>query len=572
MTKAFKFFFVVLILIFMTGCDMFRLGEKEEEKFVTFSYNDSVYSDYKCKIKDSKINCMVIEPSNNELAFMGWYDENDNPVDITGEFTEAVTLHPKFLTDDEAQKVKQNEKKYTITFNMNGGNGSVKSIDAEYEGQLFKLENIPTRSGYHFLGFYDNKDYSKGTQYYSDNGEAIRNFDKARNTTLYAGWIKEVKPTQSSSFQPVPSKSSSSLVKPSSSSIRPSSSIQKPSSSSIKPSSSSIKPSSSSIRPSSSTQKPSSSSIKPSSSSIKPSSSSIRPSSSTQPIIKYTVSFNLNNGSGSVPGNVTVEYGKAMPGISTSKPTRTGYTFMGWYDSSDYTKGTEYYTSENKSARNYNKTSNITLYAGWKANTFTVKYNGNGNTGGSTSNHTCTYDSDCKLRENGYTKTGYIFAGWKKSNAGNIVAATSSIKNIVASGEVTYYAQWTAATYTVSFSANGGSGGQTAAVKATYGKAMPGISTSKPTRDGYTFMGWYDNSNYANGTQYYRVDGTSVRNYDKYADATLYAGWKVNTYTVSFNLNGGTGSTPGNVKKYLLLLYPRVVMNLKVGMIMQIGL
>ena len=95
----------------------------------------------------------------------------------------------------------------------------------------------------------------------------------------------------------------------------------------------------------------------------------------------------------------------------------------------------------------------------------------------------------------------------------------------------------TAQTSTVSFNANGGSGGQSADVTATYGSAMPTISTTKPTRTGYTFMGWYDNSNYAasGAKQYYTASGGSARTYDKTAATTLYAGWKANTFTVSFD-------------------------------------
>ena len=74
---------------------------------------------------------------------------------------------------------------------MNGGIGSVSKVEVAYEGQLYDLESLPKRTGYTFLGFYDNKDYTQGKQYYNENGESVRNFDKASNTTLYAGWIKD---------------------------------------------------------------------------------------------------------------------------------------------------------------------------------------------------------------------------------------------------------------------------------------------------------------------------------------------------------------------------------------------
>ena len=75
------------------------------------------------------------------------------------------------------------------------------------------------------------------------------------------------------------------------------------------------------------------------------------------------------------------------------------------------------------------------------ANTFTVAYDKNGGVG-TTASHQCTYDKDCNLAANGFTKSGYKFDGWKKNNSGNILAVGASIKNAVVSGTATYYAQW----------------------------------------------------------------------------------------------------------------------------------
>ncbi len=505
--KLYKILMLIIIMLVINGC---TLHNKKAEKYVTFSYSDSVTSDYKCKIKDSKINCIVIEPENNELVFMGWYDEYDNKVDIEGDFQDSVVLHPKFLNEEDTKKEKLSAPKYTITFSLNGGSGNLDKIEIEYEGQLPKLNSVPTREGYIFVGFFDKPDYTKGKRYYDEKGESIRNFDKVNNTAMYAGWEKKK---------------------------------SEPSSSSAKPSSSTVKPSSSSARPSTATQKPSTSTMSPSTATVRPSTSSVKPSTSTMPPTRYKIAFDLNGGSGSVPYVEYVTYGSVMPSMGASSVSRTGYTFTGWYDSN----GIQYYTSENKSARNYDKTGSTILYAGWKANTFTVVYNGNNSTSGSVSSHTCTYDAECTVKANGFTKNGYIFTGWKKSNAGNIVAATSSIKNTVASGTVTYYAQWTSATYKLSYSLNGGNGTAPGTINVTYGQTLSKLTTAAPTKTGHTFQGWYDKANYNGANQYYKADGTSTRNYDKYSDTTLYAGWKVNTYTVSFDLNGGTGTKPGNV-------------------------
>ena len=95
------------------------------------------------------------------------------------------------------------------------------------------------------------------------------------------------------------------------------------------------------------------------------------------------------------------------------------------------------------------------------------------------------------------------------------------------------------ATYTVKYDANGGSGAPAAQTK-TYGTNLT-LSSTKPTRTGYTFQGWATSKT---GSVVYSAGGTYTAN----AAATLYAVWKINTYTVSYNANGGSGA-PGNQTK-----------------------
>ena len=85
----------------------------------------------------------------------------------------------------------------------------------------------------------------------------------------------------------------------------------------------------------------------------------------------------------------------------------------------------------------------------------------------------------------------------------------------------------------------GGSDGSTS-VTATIGSAMP--SATMPTRTGYTFGGYFTAVD-GGGTQYYNADGTSAKNMIIDGPTTLYAKWTPNTYTITLNPNGGTGST-----------------------------
>ncbi|MDR0833877.1 MAG: C10 family peptidase [Candidatus Symbiothrix sp.] len=79
------------------------------------------------------------------------------------------------------------------------------------------------------------------------------------------------------------------------------------------------------------------------------------------------------------------------------------------------------------------------------AKTYTVVYNGNGNTGGSTASSSHTYDVAKNLTANGFTKTGYTFAGWATSATGSVVYSNSqSVLNLTATngGTVNLYAKW----------------------------------------------------------------------------------------------------------------------------------
>jgi uncharacterized repeat protein (TIGR02543 family) len=149
------------------------------------------------------------------------------------------------------------------------------------------------------------------------------------------------------------------------------------------------------------------------------------------------------------------------------------------------------------------------------------------------------------LTGNGYSRTGYTFAGWASNNDGTGTSYTDgqSVKNLASTtgATVTLYAKWTANTYTISFDNTGGTGGQTATVTATYDSAMPSI-TASPTRIGYAFNGYWDAA--TGGNKYYNADRTSATNWNKTANTTLYAQW-----SGTLNL-GDTGPGGGKIFYY----------------------
>ncbi len=117
----------------------------------------------------------------------------------------------------------------------------------------------------------------------------------------------------------------------------------------------------------------------------------------------YTISYNANGGSGA-PASQTKYYGKTLA-LSNTKPTRTGYSFLGWATSSTATQATY------ASGANYTLNAATTLYAVWKPYEYTVSYNANGGSGIPAS-QTKLYDKTLTLSSQEPTREGYSFLGW----------------------------------------------------------------------------------------------------------------------------------------------------------------
>lgn len=172
------------------------------------------------------------------------------------------------------------------------------------------------------------------------------------------------------------------------------------------------------------------------------------------------------------------------------------------------------------------KACNRTIVVHTEPNTYTIKYDGNGNTGGSTANSSHTYDVAKGLTANGYIRTGYSFNGWntKADGSGTTYADKASVKNLTTAngGTVTLYAQWTANKYTVTYNANGGTGTM-ANQELTYDKSAT-LNANTFKRTGYRFNGWNTKAD-GTGTSY--ADKASVKNLtaNSGGTVTLYAKW-----------------------------------------------
>ncbi len=181
-----------------------------------------------------------------------------------------------------------------------------------------------------------------------------------------------------------------------------------------------------------------------------------------------TVTFNANGGTGTMANQTT----NTPTALTTNAFTRTGYTFSGWNTAANGS-GTAY-----ANGATYPFTANVTLYAQWTINQYTLTYNGNGNTGGTApSPVTQDYNTTVAAAAPGtLVRSGYTFTGWNTaSNGSGNTYAVGAPFTFTAS--TTLYAQWIAApTITLDTAALAFGNGNTGFGSAPQSKAISGAN------------------------------------------------------------------------------------------------
>ena len=247
------------------------------------------------------------------------------------------------------------------------------------------------------------------------------------------------------------------------------------------------------------------------------------------------VYYNANGGSGA-PSTQSHWAGYSVT-LSTTTPTRTGYRFLGWADSDTATSAA--YQPGGKYALYYT----VTLYAVWERLTYTVSYNANGGSG-APSAQTKTYDVTLTLSSTIPTRSQYEFLGWSTSNTAT-TATYAAGGSFTTNANTTLYAVWrkVTETYTLTYSANGGSGAPSAESKTAVPPITFTVSSTVPTRSGYNFLGW---ANSATGAVAYHAGDTLTLSGNK----TIYAVWEkaAQTYTLTYNANEGSGAPAAQSK------------------------
>ena len=249
----------------------------------------------------------------------------------------------------------------------------------------------------------------------------------------------------------------------------------------------------------------------------------------------YTVTYNANSGTGA-PANQIKAYGSALV-LSSTIPTYDGRMFAGWNTEIDGS-GTAYVAGGT-----YTADADVTLYAQWILNTYTIIYNVNGGAG-APSNQTKTYGVDLELRNTIPLYAGRTFNGWNTAADGSGTAYDPG-ETYSVNESATLYAQWTVNTFTVTYNKNTGEAVTNMPENQTkiYTEDLV-LSDVVPVYSGRAFNGWNTEAD-GSGTTY--VPGGT---YNINEAVTLYAQWSTDTFDVIYNWNGGTTGPENQEKTY----------------------
>ena len=236
------------------------------------------------------------------------------------------------------------------------------------------------------------------------------------------------------------------------------------------------------------------------------------------PLINYITTFGTQPAVKSNEGTTLLE--ASLPTL-----TQNGYTFGGWYLEP---------TLENEATTSTDVTGNMTLYAKWTKNTYTVTYNLDSGANHPSNPATFTVDSATITLSNA-TKDGYTFSGWFTEAAGAGTKVTS-----IASGShsnVVLYAYFVAINYTITYNLYGSTNHLDN--PATYDVETTTITLGNPTKTGYTSNGWYDNADFE-GSAVTEITLGSTGN------VVLYAKFTAIEYTLAYDFGVLTEVTNPN--------------------------
>ncbi|MBQ4535784.1 MAG: InlB B-repeat-containing protein, partial [Clostridia bacterium] len=251
----------------------------------------------------------------------------------------------------------------------------------------------------------------------------------------------------------------------------------------------------------------------------------------------YTISYTLDGGSVATANPTSYKVTTAT--FTLNNPTKLGYTFVGW-------TGTGLSSATTTVTITKGSTGNRTYTANWEAISYTVVFNANTGSG-TMANQEFKYDTAAALTANGFTKTGYSFAGWSKTlNGEKVYDDKAEVKNLATEdgAQVNLYALWSADDFIISFNSNGGTNVESISVKYDDKYSLP----TEPTKRGYIFEGWAETDNATTAT--WKIGEKTCK-----GDKTWFAVWSAIQYYVEYDKNNATSthSMANSTHKYDVL-------------------
>ncbi|MCL2848235.1 MAG: InlB B-repeat-containing protein, partial [Firmicutes bacterium] len=224
-------------------------------------------------------------------------------------------------------------------------------------------------------------------------------------------------------------------------------------------------------------------------------------------------------------------------GMELLPASRAGWTFLGWYTSSNFASNTRIYV--------ITQLTNHTLYARWQANNFTIQYNSNipalasNSITGSTANSNHVFGAGSGAASNGFSLLGWTFQGWATTPTGTITFVQPGdnvdlvFPNVTNGSTVTLYARWAANEWLLTFVYN----------DATSGYGTPSMYVifdgqygwlPEPEKTGYTFGGWWTHDGTGGnwGTEILTTTVVSIN-----SNHNAYARWNSDAFLVRYNAN-----------------------------------
>ena len=231
----------------------------------------------------------------------------------------------------------------------------------------------------------------------------------------------------------------------------------------------------------------------------------------------YSITYHLDGG---VNGDNPPSYNVNSGTISLKDPTKTGFTFVGWYDNEDF-------SGEKVEEIAAGSSGNRELWAKWQVNRYTIEFD----TDGGSDVESITQDYGSAVQQPAAPeKKGYDFAGWYSDETllQKYHFTTIPAENIVV------YAKWEVIDYAIGFDTDGATLPEDAVSSYTVEDA---VSLPDLAKEGYTFHGWYDNAEFEGEAITQIAVGTV-------GDKQFYAKFTINQYTIKFDVDGGSEVEP----------------------------